>query len=172
MCHVPAQCAVVMTGKQQVDANLGKRLKRKARPPGQVELTFAAWKSDRMMGYQRFEYSARHVAKSATDIRDLLQRNSAIFSRQSASSIYTQNCKFVIAKEICWVTGGGDVMIVFCEGIQEAGENIVKRHIMVPGDDQFGLRDAVQEVSRLGKFNRSRALCKIAAEYHQIGVML
>ena len=63
-------------------------------------------------------------------------------------------------------------MIVFCEGIQEAGENIVKRHIMVPGDDQFWLRNAVQELSRFGKFNCSRALCKIPTEYNQIGAML
>jgi hypothetical protein len=125
-----------------------------------------------VVGDDRFERILGHLAEHPPDLRHLLDRDPAVLAREAPCRVETEHRQLIVAKEAGRVSGRLNVLLVFGERREKAGEHIVKRHVVVARDDQLRLGDAVEKAPRFGEFGLPRALREVAAQRHHVRFVL
>ncbi len=121
-------------------------------------------RDERVMRYDHFKTRAG-VREPVIEILELVQRDAAIFPRERAGGVQTDDKQVGVFVQGILVSG--DVTMVAAEWRQEAPDYVVERDVVIARDNETRERQLIQKFSGFGKLGASGALGKIAAHNHQ-----
>lgn len=163
---VPGVGHVHMTGKEQVGAAPGQRLDSQRRTSDNITALMALGQVKWMMRDDDLGNRIILIAQVLAGPGDLFLINPAAFYRQRTRGVDTQNRNLIV--KISWPQVVGNVAPVLRQRIDKPAKNIVKRHVVIAGDNDRRLRQAVEKRFRGAKLDGARTLCQVARNGDQI----
>src|SRR5215207_5662364 len=112
-----------------------------------------------MMGYDLLHNCPVQRAKLFSQTTHLRSINTSTFKYRGACGVHAYDHQlFVFVNGLQIIS---DVALVFCQSLEKAGEDIVKRNIMVPRHNYLWLWQSIKEQTRLLKLVRTGALREV-----------
>ena len=159
---------VQVAGQQQVHAALGHGGHRRLRATHQLTAIRVAGRQIKwMMGDDHFRDFAFDPTETVTQPGDLRRIKPTILGRQRTGGIEAGDRDFRIAEKRREI--GAKVATVFLQRPNEAGDEIVKRDVVVAGHHQQWEGHLVEKRPSREEFRRMRPLRQIAGDDHEIG---
>jgi hypothetical protein len=112
------------------------------------------------------------MRKSAMDCAHLFERDAPALPNQSPCRIEAEHGEIRVREKRIFHAGRCNKAVEFSEWLEEALMNRVEWHIMIARHHDQRSADAVEEVTRFGKFGAACALREIAADDDEIGAMV
>lgn len=147
-----------------------KRLHRIARAPREFLVLIGLGKVERVVRDHDPRDLRRDMAEPLAKMRDLAPRHASPLESTRMRRVDPHDGDLVVGVERLEVAA--DVAAVVGQRKHETGENIVKRHVVVAGDDDQRARESLEELARLPKLAAAGALRQVARNRDDVGTDL
>lgn len=159
-----------VTGEKNIGTAPDKAGHHLFRTSNDVVLVETIGQIEWMMRDNHLQFLVVDAAQLVNQLLDLLLAYASALDRQRPRRIDAENCHRVIVilrgQVVC------DVLFEFRKGIHEPVEDIVKRHIVIAGNDELRLRKPAEKYSSLFELAAASSLRQIAGNDNQIGTQL
>jgi len=153
-----------VSGQKQIGSAVSQTRHRHSCATDQFAIVIPFRKIKRMMGDYRFDQLIARAAKLFTNACNLTFVDASALHRQRTGGIHSHHDYLIV--DISRMQVIGNVPLVLIQRSQKTRQDIVKRNIVITGNDNLWFRQSVEKGAGLAKLVRARSLRQVARNGH------
>ena len=155
-----------MTGQQDVGAAAREHRHRLPRAADEMARVVTGRKIERMVGHHDLGDAIVQLAKALSHAGELPGVDASALECRRARRVHPDDRDLVVDEGRLGLLR--DVAPVLGERLEEALEEVVERHVVVPRHDEQRSRERIEKAPRVAELRRFRALGQVAGNHHQV----